>query len=541
MDATLKTVCALLESPDNMRRCAAAIVLGTLAPKDTGVVKALGAALPGADSMLTPYLLEALTSIGSPEAAPLVLPLLDAESLETKLRAAALVAKAGPAVVPQIRERLAQASPAQKPVLVDVLARIHGREAFAAILDVLPDPDFELVKQACEAVRRHLAEVAPKDRAALHKAVVAFMKAPRARAQERVLTSCLLLLGYIGRPEARAILLQHAAPACSLYVRRHALIGLKNLELTGAVAAALGREVTAYLDDPDDGIVRHVLDILARIPSFGAAAAPWRKLLVSRQPAVRAFAVRRLAEHDDAATNRDLLDLLQHEDTDLREVAASALATHKAASRLLLEALAKAGDAGQAWQLAKILKPHSEAVDAKVRKQFIALAARDLLAGSPRYEALLYFLRNLDPKAAETVLLEAGMEHRRAKRWAQAVECLRRLVSTESFDDETRFALTVCNLKVSLKDLAPQARAEDHALRGIQALLRNKAFKLFERLKKEKVLDASDLYYVGFHFAESVGEDQPFGIKILELVAKTWPKSAEGKAAKNKLKLAAKR
>jgi hypothetical protein len=241
---------------------------------------------------------------------------------------------------------------------------------------------------------------------------------------------------------------------------------------------------------------------------------------------------------DSARHNRELLRLLRHEDTDVREIAAGALAAHKGARRLLLDAFARETDADAAWRLAKILKPHSEAVDPKTLKRFTALAARDLQAASPRHEALLYFLRNVDPKAADAVALAAGLEHKRAKRWAPAVECLRRLINTESFDDEARYALSVCNLKLSPKDLASQARAEDHALRGFQALLRNTAFKLVDRLKKDKTLDAADLCYVGFHWCEAIGDDRQAGTQLLEHVARRWPRSPSGRAARNKLKLA---
>jgi hypothetical protein len=60
-----------------------------------------------------------------------------------------------------------------------------------------------------------------------------------------------------------------------------------------------------------------------------------------------------------------------------------------------------------------------------------------------------------------------------------------------------------------------------------------------DRLVKDKTLDASDLFFVGFHFAEGHGPERDFGTKLLEHVAKKWPASKDGKAAKNKLKLAA--
>ena len=537
MDQTLKKICALLQSADPMRRCAAAIALAELAPRDAAIVKALGEALEGAEARLTGYVLEAFEAIGSSDAVPYVMPLLDAEDVQVKLRAVSILAKAGGAVVGEIKSRLEHAKPAQKFVLVDALARVHTREAFRVLLDVLLDHDFEVVKGACEAIHRHVRDVPPKDRAALHKEIVSFMNGPRVKSQERVVTSCLLLLGYIGRPEARAILLKYSAPSQSLYLRRHALIGLRNLDFSGAAATAVARRMFEFFDDPDEGVVRHALDIIGRLPASGAAQAQWPKFLGSKQPAVRAFAARRVGEVDSAANNRALLGLLRHEDTELREIAASALAAHVGAVPLLLGALTDETEAEAAWRLAKILKPHGESMDKKAFQRLRALAQRELQAGKPRYEPLLYVVRNVDAKAADTVLAEAGMAHRSAGQWSQAVECLRRIIHTESFDDEARYALSVSNLKLSPKDLSAQMRAEDHALRGFQTLLRSREFKLFDRLKKDKALDAADMHYVGFHFSEATAEDKDFGEQLLAHVAKTWPRSDEGKAAKAKLKL----
>src|ERR1035441_7943238 len=142
------------------------------------------------------------------------------------------------------------------------------------------------------------------------------------------------------------------------------------------------------------------------------------------------------------------------------------------------------------------------------------------------------------PKLADNVYRDVGLKYKKARKWAKAVDCLKQVLRSEASDMELRFELSVCNVKQSAKDLTPHLRAEDQALRGFQALLQDKGFKLFDRLKKEKALEAVDLSYVGFHFSEGTGEEQKFGRKILEYVAKRWPKTKEGKAAKNKLKLA---
>lgn len=534
MDATLRKICGLLESPDAMRRHAAVIVLGELKPKDADVVDALGKMLQEANPVLAGHILDAFEAMDTPAAVPHVLSLLTADSMEIKLRAVALVAGAGDRVVPEIRRRLEGARPTDRLLMVDLLARIHTRAAFEILLNFLFDPDFEFVKAVCEAARRHMAGITPKARAALHAQLGAFMKMPRVRDHERVTTSCLLLLGTIGDTGALKVLLGYAAPRHSLYVRRHALIGLKNLAPEGAAAAAAARQIAPYLAEADEGLVRHALDILARVP---AAGVDWAALLESAHTPVRAFAVRRLALEDTAAANANLLGLLKHPDTDVRDVAAGALSAHKGAAKLLLDALEKERDTEAAWHLAKILKPHSEAIDGKRFKRLAALAATDLRQSQPRHEALLYVLRNANPAAADDLVLAEGLEQKKARHWVEAIACLRRLTSSERFDDEARYALSVCNLKVSPKDITPHRRSEDHALRGLQGLLRVPAFKLAERLKKDKTLEASDLFYVGFHFAEMTGDEKTLGVTLLEHLAKTAPRTAEGKAAKNKLKL----
>lgn len=540
MDRNLQKVTAMLQSPDGMRRCAAAMVLAELAPKDAAAVRALGEALKDANQLLTRYVLEALDAIGTAAVVPHVLPLLSAEDTETKLRAVGIVARAGGDVLPAIAQQLASAPPQQKVVLVDVVARIHARAAMQLILELLFDPDFELVKEACQAVRRHIGDAAPKDRAALHRQVVQFTKTSRVKKNDRVLTSCLLLVGYLGAPDARALLLKYSAPKNLGYIRRHALTALKGLEATGSAAVATAHQMLRYLGETDPVIVQHALDILERLPLPKSAAAQWPKLLKSKHAPVRAFAVRRLAATDNPATNRLLLGLLAHEDAHVAEIAAGALAHHKGATKPLLDALARERHAEPAWRLAKILKPHSTAVDKKTMKKFAGLAGRDLEAGNPRAEALGYFLRNVDPAAADGVWRASGRRFQKARKWARAVECLRQLANTESFDAETRYDLSLCNLKQSPKDLTPHLRVDDQALRGFQALLANKPFKLLDRLKKDALLEPADLCYVAFHFAELPGaEESQLGRALLEHVAKRWPRSKEGQAAKNKLKLAA--
>src|ERR1044071_5518163 len=281
MDRTIQRIVGMLQSPDGMRRCAAAMVLGELSPKDASVVRALGGALKDANQLLTRYILEAFEALGSRAVVPYVLPLLNAEDVETKLRAAGIIASAGGAMVHELRKQFEKANPQQKRVLMDILARIHSRESMQIVLDTLFDPDFELVKEACQAVRRHVGDATPKERLALHRQVVKFMKSSRAKRDDRVLTSCLLLVGYIGAPDARNILLKYSTPRSLGYIRRNALIGLNGLQLN-----ATGLQMFKYVPESAPTIVQLALDPIEKLSLTGSLDSPWRKLLKNKHPHV---------------------------------------------------------------------------------------------------------------------------------------------------------------------------------------------------------------------------------------------------------------
>src|SRR5271170_4914692 len=110
MDPTLTKICGMLQSPDGMRRCAGAMTLCELAPKDAAVVKALGEALRDSNQLLTRYVLETFEVIGTRAVVPYVLPLLDSPDIETKLRAAGIIAKAGGEMVGELRRQFEKAN-----------------------------------------------------------------------------------------------------------------------------------------------------------------------------------------------------------------------------------------------------------------------------------------------------------------------------------------------------------------------------------------------------------------------------------------------
>ncbi len=516
------------------------MVLAELAPKQTEVVKALGAALGDANQMLTRYILDAYDSINHKSVVPFVLPLLEQDDVEIKLRAASLIGRFGGEMVGELQRQFAHASPQQKRVLVEILARIHNRDALQMILETFYDPDAELAREACDAVRRNIGQATTAQRTRMHRQVTQFMASSRARKDERVLTNCVLLIGFIGAANARQVLLKYSSPRNPLSLRRNALIGLKGVPCRGAAITAVANVAFRYLDEPDWlNIAQHALDLVEHLPLPKTYDRRWRELLKNRHPSVRQFAARRIAAQDSPATNGLLMQLLDHDDHQISEIALGALSRHRGATKLLLAALGRERKSEPAWRLAKILRHHLDRIDRASRKRIAGLARRDVEAGKPRGDALMYFLRNTEPALADQVMRDVGLKFRKARKWRRAIDCLRPLAGSDQFNDETRYELSLCELKQSGRDLAPHLRSEDPALAGFVHLAGINKFKLLDRLKKERLLEPQDLYYLGFHFAESNdAAGRKLGKGLLEHLVKKSPRTRHGKAAREKLKLA---
>ena len=95
--------------------------------------------------------------------------------------------------------------------------------------------------------------------------------------------------------------------------------------------------------------------------------------------------------------------------------------------------------------------------------------------------------------------------------------------------------LGMVGLKQSAKNVAPDARNIDHSLRNFSSALGQDAAETTAQTTKAKWLDADDLFYLGFHFAEQFGQEREFGVAVLKHLVKA-SKGKAAAAAKNKLK-----
>jgi hypothetical protein len=205
---------------------------------------------------------------------------------------------------------------------------------------------------------------------------------------------------------------------------------------------------------------------------------------------------------------------------------------HKALTRALLEA----DSPDRAWALARAQAPFVRKSEPEWRGKLFVKACECLEANDRRAEALLFLLREAEPAALRQRLEDRAIHWRKKEHYEMALLYLRLLIRDPSSGFPIRLELACCGLKVSSHDLASEARGSDPCLQQFATLCQGYEPELSAELEKMIWLEPEDLYYLGFHFAEQVGQQKQFGGKVLHLLMKRSPRAKLAKAAKTKLR-----
>jgi hypothetical protein len=227
---------------------------------------------------------------------------------------------------------------------------------------------------------------------------------------------------------------------------------------------------------------------------------------------------------------------MRHPDRTLREAAMKSLLSFAAGRSAVLEEMLTTADVERAWFLARALAPSAIQLSPAQRSRAFVQAVKHHDGDDRRAAPLLFFLRTMDHAWMRDQLEAKAQELRKKKKYAPAIGYYRLLAQDPACNEETRFELAATGLKESSRDLSLDKRTNDPPLHQFTRLLQNAAFDLIGHVTKAKWLDAEDLFYVGFHFAEQTHRAQEFGKQVLELVVKRSAKSELGKQAKRKLK-----
>ena len=277
------------------------------------------------------------------------------------------------------------------------------------------------------------------------------------------------------------------------------------------------------------------LVLLTRLPATDKQLDDWLALLKAPDLAPRRLAVEKIGDRDTPEVAAGLMEQLTHPDRNLRDLASSKLAALDHGRQALVKSVLAAEAQDELWALVKLIAPFAKSVTGKLRGEVLTRACKFLEADDHRSDPLVFLLRETDAPALREELIERAVSRRKKKDYETALKYLKLLARDPSVGFDVRFELATVGLKLSAKNVAADARANDLCLRNFSTAVGLDAAKTLEFVAKAKWLDADDLFYIGFHFAEHTGQEKEFGVGVLKQLIK----ASKGKAAanaKNKLK-----
>jgi hypothetical protein len=415
------------------------------------------------------------------------------------------------------------------------MASSGGASAETAAVEALLDSDPGVVDAAARSLSAEIPSLDAASRENLGDRLLGLLKKKKGPPLPPVSeTAIVRLLAALGDERAEAALWERTQPTYRPEVRGAALQALARSNQTPTKDKL--KRLLSCAADTEFRVVMPALMMLKGVPVTDRQVADWLPLLDAPDVAVRRAAIDKIGDRDTADVATALLRQLNHGDRPLREQALAKLTQLSQGRQALAEAVLDAATPDEAWFLARAIAPFFRDFPGQAADKVFAKACQYLDSGDRRADALLFLMREADSRGLRDRLEERGIALRKKKDYARALTYFRLLARDPACAAPVRFELASCGLKVSTKDLNADARAADPALQQFAALIHSHESEVAEMLQKAKWLDAEDLFYLGFHFAEKDRQEQKFGGEALKLAIKRSPKSKLAKDAKTKLK-----
>jgi HEAT repeat protein len=544
MDSLLSQLLTLVHQGTVEQRCAALLVLAALKLDNAQVVKAVGAAVAQPNPVLKDFALRYFEEVKPQSALPLFAGLLDDPDKDTHERAVRFLSQAGQAAVPAVlqfasgaaRSGQINASRAGQVNAARVLCELRGKAAFKGLLQMLVGGTDEFNKTICDLMTPAVRGLDDKEQEQLYGEVETLAAKLDPKEQRPAAVSAMRLMGQLGRAEARRWLLKFVTPEHHHTLRAHALVALLRCLRDHDLRKEEYAKLFPLLEEAEfSEITRLAIDLLDAHELPDDSRHLLSRLLESPHPDVQKFALRKMADFSTPATVRTLIEQLGDPDYRKRDVAANSLRKIPEARAALLKELAICSDASKAWSIAELLpsfegKWRHDVLIALWKRLHGAIGAEDRIQ-----TAFLQVLKLADPNYSYEQLAAEAARLAKAKKFKEAAAFLTPLKDFSEFKPEDKFRLALAQLKLHAHTLSTNRQHPTVEL--LSDLHRNSAFPLFETLRKERSLEAEDLFHLGFSLVERHGGERSLGKDLLEHVAAKFPRNKIGKNAKNKLKL----
>lgn len=530
-DATTRKLLDLLEKGSPQLRNASALLIGELQPKGKNIIRALGAALADHNPQLRRTVIDSIGRIGGKDALPHLLAVVRQGNDEAE-HAAYCIAKIGSSGVKMLLKEMEAGAPSVKKAVAAALSRAGVQHAVDTALQSLLDENPEVVDAARRSLEGEVQRADESGKKNLAKRLIAFLSKKDVLSRPTAVGASLRVLEMLRDPQAEKMLWKWANSSYPAPIRAAALRALANLPPPNDKSTL--KILLNMLDEKDPSLVRPALEILAKRELPAASLPRLMPLLDSAEPTVRLFALRALRRADSAKVADAVLTRLHHPDPEMRRAAEEVASGLSAARKVLAKQLLVTKDVAQCWATVRILSRQTGGIDPATMKQLLTRSLDSIEKDEAWSEPLLHFVRRMEPKKTFDMLRKRGLQLRKAKKYAQAVRCLRLITKEPDFSSEERFELALAGLMLSPKRIDQDSRAADHSLTHFLTLAHMDQFRLIERMKKEKIVGPEEFFYVGFHLIER-GNHRQLGSEALKYLLKKWSKSKVSKQAKEKL------
>lgn len=531
MDVPVKKLVRLLkpEQPADVR-AAAIVVAGELAVKDAELSAEIVARL-GDDS--PEVRLAALRGVGKlklSKALPTLLDRIKSGGEEASLAAEA-AARMGPDGVKGLQTLMHTVVPGVRRYIASALTSAGTPEAAVA---VLTDKDQQISAAAANAIVNRARDMSPEQKSAFAEALVAVASNKKEKLPGTAELPVVRVLAALNDPSAAYVLWDRTQPPYPVEVRAAALQAVGGWVMNPSKDH--WKKLFAAAVAPEFAVAAPALVVLNRLPVTDKQLPEWLALLYAPDVAARRLALDKIGPRDTPELAEALMAQLPHADKALRDAARSKLALMEHGRQALAGAVLKAANPDEAWALARSIAPFAAGFAPKMREELFERACEFLEANDHRADALLFLLKEADAVGLRDQIHDYAVARRKKKDYEAAVKYLKLLARDPSVGLPIRLELALCGLKLSGKELAADFRATDNCLRQFEHIIGQDADTVLKTIEKAKWLDADEVFYLGFHFAERASTEKDFGVAMLKLVGKLSPKTKLATSAKNKLK-----
>jgi HEAT repeat protein len=564
-DSTLKRLISLIESEENaeVRRAAVRVAAALKLSKEHGLNQALLGVLQKDDPGLRGLAVEALGAARAEEALPHLVRLLagGGPEVEATVGAIGLLGARGTRALGQIMH---EAAPVLRRRIAAALALVGTESAVLATAESLRDEDPGVVEASAKSLALEVPLLTAGQKRALADHLLLMLNASAGRppprngagskqAKKKGSTkpelarklartalgavseaAVLRVLAALHAPEAGDIYWARLEADQPAHLRAAALQALAAMEPPSSEAKL--QQLLKCAAAAEFQVVAPALMLLRKVPASRKNVKHWLRLLDAPDVAAHVVAVEKLREVDNAEVARALLRQLHHPDKELRTNALSALGELKSGRDALFAALLESQTPDEAWTLARGQVQSARQWSAAQRQKLFTMACQAHEADDRRSDAMWHLLREVDSDKLRRQIQERALALRKKKNFTFSLAYWRLLTRDPAVGAELRFELAATALKISNHDTAAAHRDADPALHQFNRLLQDPAFNLVKHVLAARWLEESDLFYLGFHFAEQPRLAREFGREVLKAVIERWPKTQSSKNAKQKLR-----